>query len=72
VTGPEHYVEADKLVAEVRNARPDANPADVTILLAIAQVHAVLAQAAALAEGCKLTDTDTYPGSAYAWAKAVS
>lgn len=70
MTGPEHYTEADKLVAEARAADPDANRRDIALLLGFAQVHAMLAQAAAFAEAIELTDADAYPGSA--WAKAVS
>lgn len=51
MTGPEHYREAERLMAEIRNTRAhndETNPA-AALLLAEAQVHATLANAAAIA-----------------------
>jgi hypothetical protein len=71
MTGPEHYREAERILDEgVSYDNQEHNTRCDAVLVAAAQVHATLAQAAAFAEAIELTDTDTYPGSA--WAKAVS
>lgn len=49
MTGPEHYREAEKILAACKDADADAATADVAILLRFADVHATLAVAAALA-----------------------
>jgi hypothetical protein len=55
MTGPEHYREADRILAVAKDADPDANRDDVALLLKFAEVHATLALAAATAEAGDLT-----------------
>lgn len=47
MTGPEHYVRAEQLLREVRDGHQEGT--DVVAILAAAQVHATLADAAATA-----------------------
>jgi hypothetical protein len=47
MTGPEHYVRAEQLLREVRDGHQEGT--DVAAILAAAQVHATLADAAATA-----------------------
>jgi hypothetical protein len=76
VSGPEHYREAERLLAEARvPARDRAKPGWLTAAerYAMAQVHATLALAAATAEPIVTGfagDEDT--AIAAAWAEAVS
>jgi hypothetical protein len=49
MSGPEHYVEAERLVAEVIDGDYAKGRYTATELLAAAQVHATLASAAAAA-----------------------
>lgn len=49
MTGPEHYQEAERLVAGILEGRYDESERPGSEMLAIAQVHATLAQAAATA-----------------------
>jgi len=59
MTGPEHYREAERLLAEVAESNAEtAAPAH-----AAAQIHATLALAAATA----LPGTARYEGEAHAW-----
>jgi hypothetical protein len=46
MTGHEHYTEAEQLLREAA----DAHPADASLLLSFAQVHATLALAAVTAD----------------------
>lgn len=47
MTGPEHYTRAEQLLREVRDGHAEGT--DVAVIVAAAQVHATLAQAAATA-----------------------
>ncbi|MEV5659833.1 hypothetical protein [Streptomyces flaveolus] len=47
MTGPEHYTRAEQLLREVRDGHQEGT--DVAAILAAAQAHATLAQAAATA-----------------------
>jgi hypothetical protein len=47
MTGPEHYIRAEQLLREVRDGHQEGT--DVAAIIAAAQVHATLAQAAATA-----------------------
>jgi thioredoxin-like negative regulator of GroEL len=47
MTGPEHYTRAEQLLREVRDGHQEGT--DVAAILAAAQVHATLADAAASA-----------------------
>ena len=49
MTGPEHYLQAEKLL-DYYNTIEAGDPREA-IILAVAQVHAALAQAAATADG---------------------
>jgi hypothetical protein len=49
MTGPEHYIEAEHLLAGLDDNTSDRQDADNTV--ALAQVHATLALAAATASG---------------------
>jgi len=51
MTGPEHYREAERIIAEVNAGELDASVLDRSQLLIVAQVHATLALAAATAIG---------------------
>lgn len=69
MTGPEHYREAERLVG----TRPQANSA----IIAIAQVHATLAHAAAIALGSRERDHEhdpdgMDPADRLAWEAAAS
>jgi hypothetical protein len=61
MTGPQHYQEAERLVAGILEGRYDESERPGSELLAIAAVHATLAQAAATALG-------TSPAESGAWA----
>lgn len=61
MTGPEHYAEAERVVAQVENR--DVSAAAVAAYTAVAQVHATLALAAATA----LIDEKPRSGSFDAW-----
>ncbi|PXY21146.1 hypothetical protein [Prauserella muralis] len=68
MTGPEHYREAEKLLAL---AREGGRPEQVMAEAAVAQVHATLAQAAA----CALPVLDRYyemSDEAQLWAEATT
>ena len=58
MNGPEHYVRAEQLLREVRDGHQEGT--DVEAIIAAAQVHAALAQAAASA----LSSPDRGAGSA--------
>lgn len=47
MTGPEHYREAERLLEQVEQGKP------YDVLLAVAQVHAMLANAAASAQNIR-------------------
>jgi len=47
MTGPEHYIRAEQLLREVRDGHQEGT--DVAAIIAAAQVHATLADAAASA-----------------------
>jgi hypothetical protein len=49
MTGPEHYREAERIITEVSAGELDASVLDRDQLLIAAQVHALLASAAATA-----------------------
>ena len=51
MTGPEHYREAERILTEVSAGELDASVLDRDQLLIAAQVHALLASAAATAIG---------------------
>lgn len=57
MTGPEHYKEAERLVAGILQGRYDESERPGSELLTIAQVHATLAAAAASALGGSVTET---------------
>ena len=57
MTGPQHYQEAERLVAGVLEGRYDESERPGSELLAIAAVHVTLAQAAATALGASLADS---------------
>lgn len=68
MNGPEHYAEAERLIARARSEfddiyRDDSTPA---LLLAEAQVHATLAAAASNAVTVPLAADDEDPGIVYA------
>ena len=63
MTGPGHYQEAERLVAGILEGRYDESERPGSELLAIAQVHATLALAAATAV--------TSPVDAREWADAA-
>lgn len=67
MTGPEHYREAEEMLISARNARSDADPADVSLVLQHAQVHATLALAAATAFAAPIP----YEGGSVEWRDAV-
>jgi hypothetical protein len=52
MTGPEHYAEAERLLAHI-NANQNANPEQRSAVAAQAQVHATLALAAELHEAMR-------------------
>jgi hypothetical protein len=69
MTGPEHYRQAEQILAEAENSAPDANCDDVALLLKFAQVHATLALAAATAlndypEGAPIADIRAWRATA--------
>ena len=70
MTGPEHYVLAEKLLTEVGQARGDVGRDQ---RIAIAQVHATLALTAAnaLAAVIPLAPRETYPAEVRAWRDAT-
>jgi hypothetical protein len=57
VTEPEHYQEAERLVAGILEGRYDESERPGSELLAIAAVHATLAAAAAAALGASAADS---------------
>ena len=79
MTGPEHYLEAERLLAELKRARcsvtKTVSPQTVQNLLAEAQVHATLALAAATALGLPAGHTENWAAmpdaDARAWGKAA-
>jgi hypothetical protein len=46
MTGPEHYAEAERILAEAKDCDPDADRADVALYLEFAKVHVALASKA--------------------------
>lgn len=48
MNGPEHYQEAEKLLDAAIRYRPGTEPAEAQVDVALAQVHATLALAAAV------------------------
>jgi hypothetical protein len=51
MTGPDHYAEAEEIIGQVTSGNYDTSKYSDTEMLAMAQVHAALAQAAATAPG---------------------
>ena len=64
MTGPDHYREADDIITQVLTGNYDTSKYSNADLLAMAQVHATLAPAAATAVG-------TAGADARAWAEAA-
>jgi len=72
-TGPEHYTRAEQLLREVRDGHQEGT--DVAAILAAAQAHATLANAAATAlndhshaeGGMRLEDYDAWHKVASVW-----
>ena len=60
MTGPEHYQEAERLVAGILAGRYDESERPGSELLAIAAVHAALALAAATAIGRSRLDEEAW------------
>jgi hypothetical protein len=56
MTGPEHYLEAERILTEVSAGELDASVLDRDQLLIAAQVHALLASAAATAVSSSALD----------------
>lgn len=70
-TGPEHYTRAEQLLREVRDGHQEGT--DVAAILAAAQVHATLANAAATALNDNSADEGGMPLDDYdAWVKTAS
>jgi thioredoxin-like negative regulator of GroEL len=70
MTGPEHYTRAEQLLRQVRDGHQEGT--DVAAILAAAQVHATLAQAAATALNDNAADSGGMPLEDYhAWTKAA-
>lgn len=71
MNGSGHYALAAQLLAEAKDADPDAERADVMLLLKFAEIHMGLAQAAATALGAVLPlvggDSDEVTG----WARMI-
>jgi hypothetical protein len=63
VTGPEHFKQAEQLLADARSGTPEEPYyiGDIGPTLAAAQVHATLALAAATAMGCASEDGPPAP-----------
>ncbi len=57
MTGPDHYREAERLMAEIN---PEWQPEYTTVNTRQAQVHAILALAAATALRHSVTDSHTW------------
>jgi hypothetical protein len=70
MTGPEHYKEAENILARAADADPDSANDDVRMLVEFAQVHATLALAAATASG--LHKVGLADEEAVAWFEAVT
>ena len=68
--GPEHYLEAEQILAEAKDADSDADRADIELYLRFAEVHATLALAAATADAGGLVKNEQLTGLT-PWAKAV-
>ena len=58
MTGPEHYPEAERLIADAANADPAAANDDVRLLVDFARAHAALAFVAATAELDAVEDSE--------------
>jgi hypothetical protein len=70
MTGPEHYTRAEQLLREVRDGHQEGT--DVAAIVAAAQVHATLADAAATALNDNAADEGGMPLEDYrAWAEAA-
>lgn len=70
MTGPEHYARAEQLLREVRDGHQEGT--DVAAILAAAQAHASLAQAAATALNDNAADAGGLPLEDFtAWAEAA-
>jgi hypothetical protein len=64
MTGPQHYQEAERILAGILEGRYDESERPGSELLAVAQVHATLAHAAASALGVSVTETRAWAGVA--------
>jgi hypothetical protein len=60
MTGPEHYREAERILTEVSAGELDASVLDRDQLLIAAQVHALLASAAATAVSSSSLDAGAW------------
>lgn len=60
-SGPEHYKSAELILQEIAEKREELEPLEISLMLEAANVHAKLAQAAAMA-----IKTQT-PGEANSW-----
>lgn len=72
MNGPEHYSRAEQLLREVRDGHQEGT--DVAAILAAAQVHATLANAAAIAMGSPVDgegDSGLPPRDCKAWYDAA-
>jgi hypothetical protein len=59
VTGPEHYAESERLILETKRlVTADTRTATLIAMAALAQVHADLAQTAAIIDAAGHTSTD--------------
>lgn len=56
MTGPEHFKLGEQILADAKDAKPDADRADVELFLRFAEAHFAAAEAAATAEAARLDE----------------
>lgn len=71
MSGSMHYALATQLLAEAKDADPEADHADVMLLLKFAELHVGLAQAAATALGVVLPLVGGDSTEVTAWARMI-